>query len=150
MSEKSRLQEHLRNTLPAGETVTFLTSAQIKGGVKKQLGKALAKGIAASLAVTAATGGAAGLLVVAIPPEAWVVVTSHHLMLVRKLNAGLFSRRLGELIFAAPLEALSVTLNPGTLNEVTIADANDGQSLVRLNLGVRRNVAREIVAAVER
>ncbi|HZD72106.1 MAG TPA: hypothetical protein VFA45_25290, partial [Actinomycetes bacterium] len=76
MSAKSDLQKHLGSVLGAGESVAVVTTAQIKGGMKKQLGKSLAKGVAASLAVTAATGGAMGLLVVAVPPAAWVVVTS--------------------------------------------------------------------------
>jgi hypothetical protein len=33
---------------------------------------------------------------------------------------------------------------------VTISDASDDQSLLRLNLGVKKGAAQEIVAAIER
>jgi hypothetical protein len=45
---------------------------------------------------------------------------------------------------------LPLVLKSRLLNEVTIADAGDGQSLLRLNLGVKKGAAQEIVAAIER
>ena len=147
MSAKSDLQNYLASILPPGESVAVTTTVQVKGGMKKQLGKSIAKGAAASLAVSAATGGAAGLLVVAVPPAAWAVVTSQRLLLIERTNGG---RGLGEVFFDAPRGALSATMKSRLLNEVTISDASDGQSLLRLNLGVKKGAAQEIVAAIER
>jgi hypothetical protein len=147
MSAKSHLQRHLESILQSGESVAVTTVCQVKGGMKKQLGKSIAKGVAASLAVSAATGGASGLLVVAVPPSAWVVVTSHRLLLIERTNSG---RGLGELVFDAPRKALTATMKRGLLNEVTISDASDGQSLLRLNLGVKKGAAQQIISAIER
>jgi hypothetical protein len=147
MSAKSDLQNYLASILPPGESVAVTTTVQVKGGMKKQLGKSIAKGVAASLAVSAATGGAAGLLVVAVPPAAWAVVTSQRLLLIERVNSG---RRLGEVFFDAPRAALTATTKRRLLNEVTISDASDGQSLLRLNLGVKKGAAQEIVAAIGR
>jgi hypothetical protein len=147
MSAKSDLQDYLASILPPGESVAVTTTVQVKGGMKKQLGKSVAKGVAASLAVSAATGGAAGLLVVAVPPAAWAVVTSQRLVLIERVNSG---RRLGEVFFDAPRAALTATTKRRLLNEVTISDASDGQSLLRLNLGVKKGAAQEIVAAIGR
>lgn len=147
MSAKSDLQDYLASILPPGESVAVTTTVQVKGGMKKQLGKIIAKGVAASLAVSAATGGAAGLLVVAVPPAAWAVVTSQRLVLIERVNSG---RRLGEVFFDAPRAALTATTKRRLLNEVTISDASDGQSLLRLNLGVKKGAAQEIVAAIGR
>jgi hypothetical protein len=147
VSAKSDLQNYLESILPPGESVAVTRTVQVKGGMKKQLGKSIAKGVAASLAVTAATGGAAGLLVVAVPPAAWVVVTSQRVLLIERTNSG---RQLGEVFFDAPRQALTATLKIGLLNEVTISDASDDQSLLRMNLGVKKSAAQEIVAAIER
>jgi hypothetical protein len=146
MSAKDDLQRHLESILQPGESVVVTTVCQVKGGMKKQLGKTLAKGTAASLAVSAATGGAYGLLVVAVPPSAWVVVTSQRLLLVERVNSG---RRLGQVVFDAPRNALTATTKRGLLHEVTISDASDGQSLLRLNLGVKKGAAQQIVSAIE-
>ena len=147
MSAKTDLMNRLSTLLHAEENVAVTVTAQVKGGMKRQLGKDLAKGVAAGLAVTAVTGGAAGLLVVTVPPAVWVVVTSQRLLLIERLNAG---TRLGAVVFDASIPALTASLKSGLLNQVTIADHGDGQSLLRLNLGVKKKAAEEIVAAIER
>lgn len=144
MSAKSKLDEYLRGVLPAGETPLVVTTVQIKGGVKKQLSTTIAGGALAALALSAATGGTYGLLVVAVPSAAWLVVTPERLLLVQRTNLG---KDAGQVVFHAPLSALTVSLKSGLLSEVTIADASDGQSILRLNLGVKRRLARAIVAA---
>jgi hypothetical protein len=146
LSAKSDLQQHLGSILQPGESVAVTTVCQVKGGMKKQLGKSVAKGVAASLAVSAATGGTSGLLVVAVPPSAWVVVTSHRLLLIERINSG---RGLGQVVFDAPREALTARVKRGILHEVTISDASDGQSLLRLNLGVKKGAAQQIASAIE-
>ena len=144
MSAKIKLDEYLRGILPAGETASVAATVQVKGGVKKQLGTTIAGGALASLAVSAATGGNYGLLVVAVPPAAWLVVTPERLLLVERTDLG---KGLGRLIFHAPLSAVTLSLKAGLLNEVTVADASDGQPMLRLNLGVKRRLAHDIVAA---
>ena len=101
MSKRSDLQDYLKRILPPEEQVVVATFGQVKGGLKKQLGKTVAKGVAASLAVA---GGTSGLLVVAVPPTAWIVVTSQRLLLIETLESG---RRLGEVFLDAPREALT-------------------------------------------
>ena len=93
------------------------------------------------------TGGTSGLLVVAMPPTAWIVVTSQRLLLIETLKSG---RRLGEVFFDAPREALTATIKTRLLSEVTVSDASDGQSLLRLNLGVKKGAAQQLVSAMER
>jgi hypothetical protein len=147
MSKRSELQDYLKRILPPEEQVVVATFGQVKGGLKKQLGKTVAKGVAASLAVSAVTGGTSGLLVVAVPPTAWIVVTSQRLLLIETLDGG---RRLGEVFFDAPREALTAVIKTRLLSEVTVSDASDGQSLLRLNLGVKKGAARQLVSAMER
>jgi hypothetical protein len=144
---KADLIDRLSTLITADESVAMTAVAQVKGGMKKQLGKSLIKGAVAGLAVTAATGGTAGLLVVAVPPSVWVVVTSQRLLLIERTHGG---KRLGDLVFDAPLQALTASLKGGLINQVTIADRSDGQSLLRLNLGVKGKVAKEIVTSIER
>jgi hypothetical protein len=103
--------------------------------------KNLVRGTATALVTTAATGGA-GFFVMKLPPAVWVVVTSERLLLIARTNAGL-----GDTVFDAPLEVLTGTLKSRLLNEVTISDADDGVSLLRLNLGVKKGPATRIVAA---
>jgi hypothetical protein len=147
MSKRSELQDYLKRILPPEEQVVVATFGQVKGGLKKQLGKTVAKGVAASLAVSAVTGGTSGLLVVAVPPTAWIVVTSQRLLLIETLDGG---RRLGEVFFDAPREALTAVIKTRLLSEVTVSDASDGQSLLRLNLGVKKGAAQQLVSAMER
>jgi hypothetical protein len=147
MSKRSDLQDYLKRILPPEEQVVVATFGQVKGGLKKQLGKTVAKGVAASLAVSAVTGGTSGLLVVAVPPTAWIVVTSQRLLLIETLDGG---RRLGEVFFDAPREALTAVIKTRLLSEVTVSDASDGQSLLRLNLGVKKGAAQQLVSAMER
>jgi hypothetical protein len=145
MAAKEQLHAYLQAVLLPDEEVVTTTTVQLKGGLKKQLGKTMIAGTAAALAVSAATGGTMGVLVVSVPPAAWAVVTTQRLLLVERTNAG---KSLGRLVFAAPRQALTATLKSGLLNEITVVDAADGQSLVRLNVGVKRALAKEIAAVV--
>jgi hypothetical protein len=142
---KGKLHKHLPTILLPGENLVLATTAQVKGGAKKQLTDTLTKGAVASLAVSAVTSGSVGLLVFAVPPAVWVVVTSHRLLMIERIHSGM---DLGKLVFDAPIQALTATLKRGLLNQVVVADRSDGQSLVRLNLGVRGKAARDIVSAV--
>lgn len=146
MSAKDDLHAHLSGQLLEGERVLVVTTVQVKGGQKRELAKTTLGATAAALAVTAATGGTAGLLVVAVPPAAWFVGTTERVLLVERTNLG---KGLGATLFAAPREAVSAELKTGLLNEIRILDRSDGQSLLRLNLGVKRGLAKEIVTAVE-
>jgi hypothetical protein len=143
MSAKRKLNERLSATLAPGESVVLTTVAQLKGGAKKRLARNLVRGTAMTLVTTAATGGAAGFFVTKLPPAVWVVVTSERLLLIARTNSGL-----GDTVFDAPLGALTGTLKSRLLNEVTISDAEDGVSLLRLNLGVKKGPATGIVAAI--
>lgn len=145
MSAKDALDQYLAPILVPGETVAVTTTVQVKGGMKKQLGKAFLAGAAASAVIGAATGGGMGVLVVAVPPAAWAVVTSHRVLLVERVKGG---SALGRLIFDAPRAALTATLKSGLLNEITLTDASDGQSLIRLNVGVKRGTANAVVSAI--
>ncbi|MEV5747820.1 hypothetical protein AB0L00_08370 [Actinoallomurus sp. NPDC052308] len=52
-----------------------------------------------------------GLLVVAVPPAVWAVVTSYRLLMIERIHSGL---DLGKLVFDAPIQALTTTLKrPG-------------------------------------
>jgi hypothetical protein len=147
MSSKSNLIDHVTTTiLQPGDEVLLATIAQVKGGMKKELAKSTAQGIAAGLLVTAVSGGAVGLLSVSIPPAVWLVVTKQRLLLINKDAVG---KGLGAVVFDAPRAALAASLKSGLLNEVTILDPQDGQSLLRINLGMKKGTAKEIVAAVE-
>ncbi|MWA07244.1 hypothetical protein F8568_044325 [Actinomadura sp. LD22] len=146
MSARTKLAERLAPQMAPGEAVDTVVVAQLKRGMKQQLGKSLATGLATGLATAAATGGV-GLVVVAVPPAVWVVVTSHRVLMFKRING---SSRPGALVFDAPREALAAERKSGLLNQVVIADRSDGQSLVRLNLGVRKKAANEIVASIER
>lgn len=55
----------------------------------------------------------------------------------------------GTTLFVAPREAVSATLKSGLLSQVTITDRSDGESLLRLNVGAKRGLAKEMVSAVE-
>ncbi|MFB4301456.1 hypothetical protein [Actinomadura sp. NTSP31] len=146
MSARTKLAERLAPQMQPGEAIDTVVVAQLKRGMKKQLAKSLATGLATGLATTAATGGL-GLAVVAVPPAVWVVVTSHRVLMFKRING---SSHPGTLVFDAPREALTAELKTGLLNQVVIADRSDGQSLARLNLGLRKKAAKEIVASVER
>jgi hypothetical protein len=143
LSAKSKLLEHLTETLPVGETVVVTSPCQVKGGAKKRLGRNVAQGVAAGLAVTA-TGGA-GLLVMSVPPAAWLMVTSQRVQVIERPGGG---RKLGVLMFDAPLELLTASRKRRVLNQVTISDAEDGESLLRLNLGFLTKRAKHVAATV--
>ena len=146
MSAKQDLEQHLSGQLLEGERVLVITTVQVKGGQKRELTKTAVGSTAAALAISAATGGTAGLLVVAVPPAAWFVGTTERVLLIERTNMG---KGLGATLFAAPRGALGVRLKSGLLNEITLTDVSDGQSLLRLNLGVKKGLAKEIVSAVE-
>lgn len=146
MSAKSDLHEHLQGQLVEGEEVLVVTTVQVKGGQKRALAATAIASTAATLAIQAATGGSMGLLVAAVPPAAWFVGTTERVMLIQRTNHG---RTLGDVLFVAPRAAVSATLKAGLLSEVTIADRSDGQSLLRLNVGAKRGLAKEMVASVE-
>lgn len=146
MSAKSDLEQYLSSGLLENERVLVTTTVQVKGGQKRQLANIALGSTAAALAVTAASGGTAGLLVAAVPPAAWFVGTTERVLLIERTNLG---KGLGTTLFAAPRGALGARLKSGMLNEITITDRSDGQSLLRLNLGVKRGLAKEIVSAVE-
>ncbi|MBX9243538.1 hypothetical protein ICW40_01795 [Actinotalea ferrariae] len=146
MSAKSDLLDHVAPLLADGERVVALTTVQVKGGAKRDFAKKTLAGAAASMATLAATGGTVGLLVTVVPPAAWFVGTTERVMLVERTAMG---AGIGRTIFMAPRAALQVRLKSLLLNEITLADPSDGQSLVRLNVGVKKGAAKQIVAAVE-
>jgi hypothetical protein len=146
VAAKTDLHEHLAGQLVEGERVLVTTTVQVKGGQKRALAQTAIVSTAATLAITAATGGTMGLLVAAVPPAAWFVGTTERVMLIERTNLG---KSLGATLFVAPRSALSATLKSGLLTEVTITDRSDGQSLLRLNVGVKRGLAKQIVAAVQ-
>ncbi|WP_344901042.1 hypothetical protein [Actinomadura meridiana] len=142
----SKFQGHLSSQLNGGETVDVAVVAQLKRGMKQHLSKNLAVGLATGLVTTAVTGGA-GLFVYASVPAVWVVVTSQRVLMYGKIKS---SAKPGKFVFEAPRQALTATLKPGLFSQVVIADRSDGESLVRLNLGLRRKAANSIVASIER
>jgi hypothetical protein len=146
VSAKSDLHEHLAGQLVDGEEVLVVTTVQVKGGQKKALATTAIASTAATLAIQAATGGTMGLLVAAVPPAAWFVGTTERVMLIQRTNNG---RKLGNTLFVAPRPAVSATLKSGLLSQVTITDRSDGESLLRLNVGAKRGLAKEMVSAVE-
>ena len=105
----------------------------------------LITGAALNIAATAVSGGTVGVLVVTVPLAAWAVVTTHHLLLIERPKGG---RGIGAVIFAAPRQALTADLKSGLLTEIVVSDAVDGQSLLRLNLGVKRSRAKDVAAAI--
>ncbi|MGI8336711.1 hypothetical protein ACRYCC_42775 [Actinomadura scrupuli] len=146
MSVNTRVLRHLAAHVHDGETIEVAVIAQLKRGMKKQLGKGLATGLVTGLATTAATGGA-GLIAFTVPPAVWVVVTSHRVLLFTKTHS---ASKPGDLVFEAPRPALTASLKSGLLTQVTVADRSDGQSLLRLNLGMKRRAAKSIVTSIER
>jgi hypothetical protein len=66
-------------------------------------------------------------------------------LLIETLEGG---RRPGEVFFDAPREALTATIKTRLLSEGTLSDAGDGQSLLRLNLGVKKGAAQQLVSAI--
>lgn len=146
MSVNAKTLGHLSAHLHDGETIDVAVVAQLKRGMKKELGKSLATGLVTGLATTAATGGV-GLIVMRVPPAVWVVVTSHRVLLFTKTSS---ASKPGDLVFDAPRPALTASMKSGLLTQVTVADRSDGQSLLRLNLGMRRKAASSIVTSIER
>jgi len=146
MSAKDALLARLQPGLVVGEQVLAVTVVQVKGGQKRELAKTSLAGAAAGIATLAVTGGALGLMVVATPPPAWFVATTHRVILIdrRRDNEGLAGA-----FFVAPRSALAVRLKSAVLNEITLLDPADGQSVARLNVGIKKRAAREIVAAIE-
>jgi hypothetical protein len=55
---------------------------------------------------------------------------------------------IGELVFNAPLAALTITDKSGLRGELAIDDSTSGDNLVRLNFGLRKGAAREIAGSV--
>ncbi len=146
MSAKAKLRGHLSAHMNDGETVDVAVVAQLKRGMKQHLTKNLAAGLATGLVTTAATGGA-GLFVFASMPAVWVVVTSQRVLMYAKTSS---ASKPGDLVFEAPRQALTATMKSRLFTQVVIADRSDGQSLARLNLGLRRKSAQSIVGSVER
>ncbi|MUN35557.1 hypothetical protein [Actinomadura litoris] len=144
MGSKAKLRGHLSADLQHGETIEVITVAQLKQGMKQHLGKNLAAGVAAGLVTTAVTGGGS-LFVYASIPAVWVVVTSQRVLMYAKTGS---ASKPGEMVFAAPRQALGAEAKSGLLTQVVIADRDDGRSLVRLNLGLRRKAANRIVLSI--
>jgi hypothetical protein len=146
VSAKSDLREHLRAQLFEGEEVLVVTTVQVEGGQKRALASSTIASTATTLAIQAATGGTMGLLVLTAPPAAWFVGTTERVLLIQRTNHG---RKLGDVVFVAPRAAVSATLKTGLLSQVTIADRSDGKSLLRLNVGAKRGLAKQLVSSVE-
>ncbi|WP_433474796.1 hypothetical protein ACQPZP_39845 [Spirillospora sp. CA-142024] len=145
MAAQDKLRGHLSADMQDEETINVVVVAQLKRGMKQHLGKNLAAGLATGLVTTAATGGA-GLFVFASMPAVWVVVTSQRVLMYAKTSS---ASKPGKLVFEAPRKALTARMKSRLLTQVVIADRGDGQSLARLNLGVRRKAANSIVVSVE-
>ncbi len=140
----------IATSLVDGERVLMATVSQVKQGQKRAIAKATLGGVARSLAVSAATGGSVGLLVAVIPASAWLVVTTERVLLFEAPKQGPMARLgVGPMLFSAPRAALVASTTSRPLSEVTVADRTDGQSLFKLNLGVKRGTAREIVTSIE-
>jgi hypothetical protein len=146
MSANAKLRDHLAAHMLDEEAIDIVVVAQLKRGMKQHLTKNLASGLATGLVTAAATGGA-GLFVFASVPAVWVVVTSHRLLMYAKTSS---ASKPGKLVFEAPRQALTAKTKSRLLNQVVIADRSDGQSLARLNLGLRRKAANSITVSVER
>ncbi len=146
MSAKDRLLAGLQPALVPGEQVLATTVVQVKGGQKRQLATTTVAGAVAGVATLAVTGGALGLMVVATPPPAWFVATTHRVILIdrRREREGLAGA-----FFVAPRGAVAVRLKGAVLSELTLLDPADGQSVARVNVGVKRGIARRLVAAIE-
>ncbi|MEV3919788.1 hypothetical protein [Actinomadura coerulea] len=146
MSANAKLRGHLSTHMQDEETIDIAVLAQLKRGMKQHLAKNLATGLATGLVTTAATGGV-GLIAFASMPAVWVVVTSQRVLMYAKTSS---SSKPGKLVFEAPRQAVTASMKSRLLTQVIIADRSDGQSLARLNLGLRRKRAKGIVASVER
>jgi hypothetical protein len=146
MSFKAKAREHLSAHLKDGETIDVVVVAQLKRSMTKHLTKNVATGLATGLVTTAATGGI-GVVAFAHVPAVWVVLTSQRVLMYAKTSS---ASKPGKLVFEASREAVTASVKFRLLYQVTIAARSDGQSLARLNLGVRRKAANSIVASIER
>jgi hypothetical protein len=150
MADTERVEELIKGVLVPGESVQFAAVSQVKQGKKAQLQRAGTTAVASAAATAAASAalGGVGVMVVKLPPAVWTVVTNHRLLLINRtkgVRAGA-----GAVVFDAPRVALRGSLKSslGLLREVTITDADDGDSLVRLNFGAKKDAAKTVVDAL--
>lgn len=137
-----KLQGALNDVLEQGEGVAFASFAQVKqGSGAKRLAKDLAVSMVASAALSA-TGF--GLMRNTTPRLIWIVVTQGRVLMFERPNG---HNSVGELVLACPLHALTLTLKAGLRSEIVVDDAGSGDTLVRLNFGLRKNGALRIAAA---
>jgi len=143
-----KIQRWLDDALAPGERVEFAAVAQVKSG-KKALAQRAGFSALASTAATVAANvvlPGSGVGVLRVPPSVWCVVTSERLLLLEKTE-GFGSGMVGAVVLNARRQDLTASLSTGLLNTLTISAAGDGESLLRLNLGVKRDAAATIAAA---
>jgi hypothetical protein len=142
VSKTDKARAEIAATLPSGENIDAIESAQVKVG---DGAKRLAKDIAASAAVSALTGF--GAMRITIAPQVWVVVTDTRLLMFNDTRNA--RKPVGELVFEAPRAASALTEKAGVLTEVTVSDADTGAAVARLNFGMRRKAAAAVMRAAQ-
>lgn len=144
MSARSQIIAQVTEQLLPGERILDVSPVQVKGGQKKALAQSAAVSTAATV-LLGVVGSGFGLMVTFSPPAGYALVTTERLVVLDRRRSG---RAPHQTLFLAPRSAVSADLRTGVLSTVTIQDRTDGQSVVRLNYGVRRAGARRAVAAV--
>ncbi|WP_131737141.1 hypothetical protein [Actinomadura roseirufa] len=144
MVNTTKLLRHLESHLEPDETVIAAVGGQLRGGIKKLLGKSLATGLVTGLATTALTGGV-GVFAFFSPPPVWMVATSRR-VLVFACASG--SRKPGQLLFEAPREALKADMKLRVLYQVTLTERAEDRVIARFNFGLRKKAATQIVTGI--
>ena len=144
MAANRHLRTLLDSVLEPQEVVRVETFAQVKdGGGAARFAKDFGVSLIGSAALSA-TG--LSMFRVTVPPRVGVVVTSSRLLLVERPGTG---TRVGELVMAAPLAAVSaLDASRTAAGVVDLRGAESGETLAMLHFGLRKGSAREVVAAL--
>lgn len=129
-----KLQRALDEILAPGEDPRAINLGALKRG---DGAKRMAKDVGVSLGMSLVTS-AFGFSVMrnTTPPIVWVVVTEGRFLMLARPDG---SNSCGELVFDAPVDALSINGQFGVFGELQIDEADSGANLARLSFGLRKD-----------
>jgi len=131
-----KIREKIESQLAPGEQLRALELCQIKDDMGKQAAKII--GLAILKAVLTGGGRTRGGFTLV-----WVAVTDKRVLLCRTDR---YHQTVGE-PFAIPLEAMKVQASGTILRTLEITKASTGESIIKLNFGLRRGALQNIQRA---
>jgi hypothetical protein len=146
MTENPELHQHLQRALDPDESVRLAVSAMVTPAVPKQRAKKeFRKNLAASVAISAATGGLVGFQTMPSVRHSWVIVTSKRLLILARGRKN--QPVVGGVLLSAPLQAVVGKRRPVGFG-VKIWRTEDHELLAFIDLGFRRKMAADLAAAI--